>query len=116
LATLIQVLKNQVFEMNRTLAINLPYEKITAFCQQNAIAKLSLFGSILRNDFNAESDVDMLVEFIPGNKITYFDLAGMEIELTEIVGQKVDLRTPGELSRYFRQNVIESAQTIYVYR
>ncbi len=102
--------------MNRTFAIALPYEKITGFCQQNPIAKLSLFGSILRDDFNSESDVDMLVEFIPGSKITYFDLAGMEIELTEIVGQKVDLRTPGELSRYFRQNVIDSAQTIYVHR
>ncbi|MEX0271628.1 nucleotidyltransferase family protein [Leptolyngbyaceae cyanobacterium UHCC 1019] len=106
--------------MNRTFVIALPYEKITKFCQQNAIAKLSLFGSILRDDFNAESDVDMLVEFIPGNipgnKITYFDLAGMEIELTEIVGQKVDLRTSGELSRYFRQSVIDSAQTIYVHR
>ena len=102
--------------MTLTLPIKLPYEKITEFCQQNAIAKLSLFGSILRNDFNAKSDVDMLVEFIPGSKITYFDLAGMEIELTEIVGQKVDLRTPGELGRYFRQNVVDSAQTIYVYR
>lgn len=102
--------------MNRTLAIALPNEKITEFCQQNAIAKLSLFGSILRDDFTSESNANMLVEFVSGRKITYFDLAGMEIELTEIVGQKVDLRTPGELSRYFRQNVIDSAQTIYVHR
>ncbi|NJP11248.1 MAG: nucleotidyltransferase family protein [Leptolyngbyaceae cyanobacterium RU_5_1] len=101
--------------MNPTRPIELPYQKITEFCQRKPIAKLSLFGSILRDDFGFESDVDMLVEFIPGSKITYFDLAGMEIELTEMVGRKVDLRTPNELSKYFRQKVLDSAEVIYVH-
>lgn len=100
--------------MNITLPIELPYEEITKFCQRHPIAKLSLFGSILRDDFTPVSDVDMLVEFIPGSKVTYFDLAGMELELTEMIGRKVDFRTPNELSRYFRQKVLDSAQTIYV--
>lgn len=102
--------------MNPTLPIELPYQKITEFCQHKPIAKISLFGSILRDDFGSESDVDMLVEFIPDSKIGYFELVGMELELTELVGRKVDLRTPEELSRYFRQRVIDSAQTIYVHR
>ena len=77
---------------------------------------LALFGSVLRDDFNDESDVDMLVEFIPGSRIGYFELVGMEIELTELVGRKVDLRTPQELSRHFRQQVIDEAELIYELR
>ncbi len=100
--------------MNTTLPIELPYEKITEFCHQYPIAKLSLFGSILRDDFRPDSDVDLLVEFTSDSKITYFDLVKMEIELTEMVGRKVDLRTPNELSHYFREAVLESAQPVYV--
>jgi hypothetical protein len=96
------------------LPIELPIEQITEFCQRNPIRKLSLFGSILRDDFKPESDVDMLVEFIPENRVTYFDLVGMETKLTDMVGRKVDLRTPNELSKYFRQKVLDSALVIYV--
>jgi predicted nucleotidyltransferase len=96
--------------------IELPYEKIAEFCDHHPISKLSLFGSILRDDFSPNSDVDMLVEFVPGSKVTYFNLVDMELQLTAIVGRKVDLRTPNELSHYFRQNVLDSAQTIYVQR
>ncbi len=102
--------------MSSTLPLNLPLDEITDFCRHHPISKLSLFGSILRNDFKVDSDVDMLVEFIPGSKVTFFDLAGMEMGLTEIVGRKVDLRTPNELSQYFRQKVLDSAQLIYVHR
>lgn len=97
-----------------TLPIELPIEQITEFCQRNPIQKLSLFGSILRDDFKPESDVDMLVEFIPDNGVGYFGLIEMEAELTEMIGRKVDLRTPQELSRYFRQKVLDSAQVVYV--
>lgn len=100
--------------MNRTLPIELPFDQIAAFCQRSPIRKLSLFGSILRDDFKPESDVDMLVKFTPGAKIGYFELVRMEIDLTEIVGRKVDLRTPMELSQYFRQKVLDEAETIYV--
>jgi uncharacterized protein len=91
--------------MSFTTAIALPIDQIKEFCQRHPIQKLSLFGSVLRADFHADSAVDMLVEFTSGARIGYFELIGMEIELTEIVGRKVDLRTPGELSQYFRQKV-----------
>lgn len=102
--------------MNKQLPIDIPQDKIARFCERNQICKLSLFGSVLRSDFEPDSDVDMLVEFMPGKKIGFFGLAGLEIELTEMIGRKVDLRTPGELSRYFRQQVLDSAKELYVYR
>jgi uncharacterized protein len=91
----------------------LPAKEIAAFCERNPIRKLSLFGSAQRDDFNSESDVDLLVEFEREAVITYLDMARMEIELTEIVGRKVDLRTPQELSRYFREKVIRTAELLY---
>ena len=88
-------------------------EEIEAFCLRNHIRKLSLFGSILTPRFREESDIDILVEFEAGRVPGYFDLAGMEIELTERLGRKVDLRTPGELSRYFRDKVMAGAAVQY---
>lgn len=93
--------------------IDLPLDEITAFCERNPIRKLSLFGSVLRDDFNGQSDVDMLVEFEPDAKITYFDMATMEMELGELLGRTVDLREAQELSRYFRQQVVDSALKLY---
>lgn len=98
------------------LPIKIPLDKITEFCQRNPIQKLSLFGSVLRDDFSPESDIDLLVEFMPEQCPSFFGLARMEIELTEMLGRKVDLRTPEELSRYFRQRVLDSAEVIYVHR
>ena len=85
-------------------------EQIAGFCRRNHIRKLSLFGSVLREDFRPDSDVDMLVEFEPDKQPGYFGLARMERELSRIVGRKVDLRTPAELSRYFRDDVVAHAQ------
>jgi len=93
--------------------LNIPQEKIAEFCRQNHIKKLALFGSILRDDFRPESDVDMLVEFEPGHRIGLITLAGLEIELSEMLGRKVDLRTPAELSRYFRDEVVRNAEVQY---
>jgi predicted nucleotidyltransferase len=93
--------------------INLPLDQILAFCRRNPIQKLSLFGSVLRDDFTDKSDVDFLVEFRPGTLVTYFTLAELEIGLEEIVGRKVDLRLPGELNRRFRSQVIESSEQLY---
>lgn len=101
--------------MSNVLPIDIPREKIAEFCQRNHISKLSLFGSVLRSDFGPHSDIDMLVEFMPDQCPGFFGLAGMEIELTALLGRKVDLRTPGELSRYFRQKVLDSAQVLYVH-
>lgn len=93
--------------------INLPAEKLIAFCKRYPIRRLSLFGSALRDDFSDESDIDLLVEYELDAKITLLDMAAQELELTEIVGRKVDLRTPEDLSRYFRQQVLESAKLLY---
>jgi len=91
----------------------LPAEKIAAFCRRHHIRKLSLFGSVLRDDFRPDSDIDVLVEFEPGHVPGYFGLVGMEMELSEKVGRKVDLRTAGELSRYFRDTVVSTAAVQY---
>ena len=97
------------------LPIKIPKDKIDAFCRRYNIRKLSLFGSVLREDFTPESDIDFLVEFLSDAKITYFDLAQMERELSEMLnGRQIDLRTLAELSPYFRQEVLETAVVQYV--
>jgi uncharacterized protein len=78
-----------------------------------AIRRLSLFGSVLRDDFGPESDVDVLVEFEEGVRVGLLGLAAMELELSEMLGRRADLRTPGDLSRYFRDQVLRSAEVQY---
>ena len=95
------------------IPISLPVESIRDYCAQQPVRRLSLFGSALRDDFTEASDLDMLVEYFPGQRVTLLDMAQQEIDLGEIVGRKVDLRTPHELSRHFRQQVIETAVPIY---
>jgi predicted nucleotidyltransferase len=94
----------------------IPKEKIEFFYRTHHIRRLSLFGSVLREDFGPDSDVDVLVEFEPRQTIGLLRLAGMEIELSGILKRKVDLRTPAELSRYFRQQVLDSAEVQYAQR
>ena len=94
--------------------IPIPSETITQFCQRYHIQKLSFFGSVLRADFSPESDIDILVEFEPQHIPGLISLSAMEQELSEIFQRKVDLRTPEDLSSYFRQEVIDSAIVQYV--
>jgi predicted nucleotidyltransferase len=94
--------------------INLTDENIKEFCRRNHIRKLSVFGSFLRSDFNKDSDIDILVEFFPAHIPGLIRLAGMENELSSILGRKVDIRTAEDLSRYFRNDVLESAEVKYV--
>jgi predicted nucleotidyltransferase len=93
--------------------ISIPQDAIADFCRRNGIKRLSLFGSVLRDDFRPDSDVDMLVEFEPGHRAGLFSLLAMQIELTELVGRQVDLRTAPELSRYFREAVLAEAVRQY---
>ncbi|MBS4097932.1 MAG: nucleotidyltransferase family protein [Sulfuricella sp.] len=93
--------------------IDLPKVKIADFRRQHHIRKLALYGSVLRDDFGADSDVDVLAEFAPEERVGLLRLAGMELELSELVGRRVDLRTPQDLSRYFRQEVLEQADVQY---
>lgn len=90
--------------------IDIPKEMIEAFCRRNQIRRLALFGSVLRDDFGPSSDVDVLVEFEAGAHVGLLRLAGMEIELSEMLGRKVDLNTPGFLSDYFRAQVLAEAE------
>ena len=90
-----------------------PADRVADFCRANGIRKLSIFGSALRSDFKPESDIDILVEFEPGRTPGLFRLSGMELDLTDMFGRKVDLRTPGDLSRYFRQDVLDEAVVQY---
>lgn len=94
--------------------IELPKGKIAEFCKRNHIRKLLLFGSVLHGDFRQDSDIDLLVEFDPAHIPGFFKLAHMERELSEIIERKVDLRTPQELSKYFRAEVISEAEVQYV--
>jgi len=102
--------------MTKGIHIELPKEKIKEFCKRHHIRKLSLFGSALRDDFSPESDLDILVEFDPAHIPGFIRLAGMEIELTEILGRKVDMRTAQDLSRYFRDEVLNSSKVQYAER
>ena len=95
------------------LPVDIPRDKLVEFCKRHHIRKLSLFGSVLREDFGPDSDVDFLVEFDPDHIPGLITLAGMEIELSEIIGRKADLRTAQDLSRYFRQEVLDSAVVQY---
>ncbi|MBM3215506.1 nucleotidyltransferase family protein [Candidatus Poribacteria bacterium] len=93
-------------------AIDLPMAEIEAFCRRHRIRRLALFGSVIRDDFTPDSDVDVLVEFEPGARVglAFFS---MQRELSEILGRNVDLNTPGFLSKYFRDEVLREAQVVF---
>lgn len=89
-------------------------ETIAEFCRRHHIVRLSFFGSVLREDFTEDSDIDVLVEFESGRAPGFFRLAAMEKEMSTLLnGRKVEIRTPRELSRYFRDEVIASAEVQY---
>jgi len=88
-------------------------DKLMEFCQKNHIRKLSVFGSALRGQLRPESDIDLLVEFEQDHTPGLFSIIRMEMELTEVLGRKVDLRTPEDLSEYFRDEVVENADVQY---
>ena len=99
--------------MAQKLAIPIPQDELTDFCRRRHIRKLSLFGSILRGQLRPDSDVDVLVEFQPGHRVGLIQMARIERELSDLLGRKVDLRTPADLSRYFRDDVLREAQVQY---
>jgi predicted nucleotidyltransferase len=87
---------------------------IESFCRRNGIRHLAVFGSALRDDFTPDSDVDLLVEFESGQKVSLFDMARMEMELEQIIhDHRVDLRTAGDLSHRFRDRVVAEAEPVY---
>ena len=87
---------------------------LAKFCRKHGVSRMSVYGSALRSDFDpARSDVDLLVEFLPGVHRGLFKLVAMRQELTSIIGREIDLSTPGSLSKYFRQDVLDSAEVLY---
>jgi predicted nucleotidyltransferase len=97
-----------------SLKISIPQDEVADFCRRQHIRRLSFFGSVLRDDFGPDSDVDVLVEFEPDHVPGLIRLAGMEIELAQILeGRKVDMNTPQCLSRYFRDQVQTEAKVQY---
>lgn len=93
--------------------IQLDPEFIAEFCRRHHVQRLSLFGSVLTDRFRPESDVDFLIEFEPEDTPGFFALARMQFELEAVVGKPVDLRTPKDLSRHFREEVLRSAEVQY---
>jgi len=99
--------------MNKNIAVR--KDKIADFCKHHHIRRLAIFGSALRGDFDRESDVDVLVDFEAGYTPGFFKLFEIEEELSGVFGgRKVDLRTPEDLSRYFRDEVVAAAEVQYV--
>jgi hypothetical protein len=95
--------------------IEVPRQRLAEFCRRHHIRRLSLFGSVLGEGFGPESDVDVLVEFEADKVPGLFRLAGLEMELSEILGgRKVDMNTPKCLSSYFRDKVVAEAEELYV--
>jgi predicted nucleotidyltransferase len=94
--------------------IDVAQDRVADFCRRNGVRKLAIFGSVLTDRFSDASDVDVLVEFEPSARVGYLRMAAMERELSTMFGgRKVDLRTPKELSPYFRDEVIRTAVIQY---
>jgi uncharacterized protein len=98
----------------RLHGVEMPRDLIAEFCRKNGIRRLSIFGSILRDDFGPDNDVDILVEFQTDVRVGYLALARMTRELTELIGRPVDLRTAAELHPAFREQVLRETVTEYV--
>jgi len=93
--------------------ISVDPQRIAEFCRRRHLRRLAFFGSVLGDDFGPESGVDVLVEFEPGQVVGLVRLATMELELSAILGRRADLRTPQDLSRYFREEVVATAEVQY---
>ena len=93
--------------------IEVPLERIAAFCRVNGVRRLALFGSAIHGDFRPESDLDLLVEFEPGRRVGLAFIR-LQDDLSRLLGRTVDLHTPASLSRHFRAAVLSEAETLYV--
>ena len=99
--------------MSEFVCVDLPQDKIREYCATQPIRRLSVFGSAVRNELTPESDIDLLVEYMPDARVSYFDMGRHFVDLMEIIDRQIDLCTPQSISKYFRQDVLESAMPIY---
>lgn len=95
------------------LSIQIDHTRLATFCEENHIVKLAFFGSVLTEHFGEDSDVDVLVEFDPDHIPGMIRLCGMERVLSDLLGRRVDMRTPNDLSRHFRDEVVSKALVQY---
>jgi len=97
------------------VGIQVSKDEIRSFCRRHGIRRLAFFGSVLRPDFDSDSDIDVLVDFDPETRVGFFELYDMEQELSRLLGgRRIDLNTPNSLSEYFRQEVFAEAEVQYV--
>ncbi len=96
-----------------SLRILVNRDRIAEFCQRHHIRKLAFFGSVLREDFRPESDVDVLVEFEPDYRLGLFELIRIQREFSDLIGREADFRTPQDLGRYMRDRVIAESEVQY---
>ncbi len=99
--------------MSEFVMLDLPLEAIREYCATQPIRRLSVFGSAARDELTPESDVDLLVEYLPDAPVGYFAMSQHKMDFSEIVGRRVDLATPNSLSPYIRQAVLDSAELLY---
>lgn len=99
--------------MSALSKLRIPSEALTELCRRLHIRKLAFFGSVLRDDFRPDSDLDVLVEFEPETRVGFLGMVRIQEELEKMFGRRVDLRTPAELSRYFRDHVLREASVLY---
>jgi hypothetical protein len=90
--------------------IPIPHDRLVAFCRRHGIRRLAFFGSVLRDDFTPESDVDVLIEFEPGHAPGLITFGQYEIELAKILGWRVDLNTPRMLGRFYREEALSEVK------
>ncbi len=93
--------------------VHIDRQRLENFCRKHALHRLSFFGSVLREDFGSDSDVDVLAEFMPGRTPGFLRLFEMQDELSEILGRRTDLMTREDLSPYFRDDVLRTAEMFY---
>ena len=94
--------------------IEIPADRIAEFCRRHHIRRLALFGSVLRDDFRPDSDVDVLIEFESDRRYTYFTLAQLEEELGDLLARRIDLHIPKSLHPFLRDKVLGQAEAVYV--
>ena len=99
--------------MSEYLAKHLPTNEVTAYCKTQPILRLSVFGSAAKEELRPDSDIDFLVEYLPDARVSLLDMGGHLMDFQDIVGRKVDLCTPGGLSPYIKDEILESARLIY---
>jgi hypothetical protein len=96
-----------------SLSIEVDRESIARLCRRCAVRRLSFFGSVVRDDFGPDSDVDVLVEFEPDANVGLFEFVDLQRDLSELIGRAVDLHTPASLSHFFRDKVVSTAEVAY---